>query len=218
MEVEASSLLGQLGAAASPPTGPTEHAQEVPGSGGNDSDEHLVDRYCAGDVEAFGILYDRFRAPLRRFVARLSADQDEADEVLQEVWLAVIRGKRSYRGAAKFKTFLFSIAHRRLSDHWRRRGRRSRAFAEADTPSDPDQIADEAAIPEDWTQHAKLREALLAAIDQLPPPQRAVFLLKAEADLSLEEIAVATGASIEATKSRMRYALARLRAKLADWR
>ena len=51
----------------------------------------------------------------------------------------------------------------------------------------------------------------------LPPPQRAVFLLKAEADLSLEEIAAATGAGIEATKSRMRYAVARLRAQLATW-
>lgn len=57
----------------------------------------------------------------------------------------------------------------------------------------------------------------MAAIDRLPPPQRAVFLLKAEADLSLEEIAAATNASVEATKSRMRYAVARLRAELATW-
>lgn len=152
------------------------------------------------------------------FVSRLCADQEQTDEILQEVWLAVIRGKRSYRRVAKFKTFLFAIAHRRLVDQWRRRGRQAQAFSDAHTGSDPDQIAGETEIPEDWTEQAKLREALLAAIDQLPPPQRAVLLLRAEADLSLEEIAIATGASIEATKSRMRYALTRLRAQLADWK
>ncbi len=58
----------------------------------------------------------------------------------------------------------------------------------------------------------------MAAIDRLPPPQRVVFLLKAEADLSLEEIAAVTGSNFEATKSRMRYAVAHLRAQLARWK
>jgi RNA polymerase sigma-70 factor, ECF subfamily len=135
------------------------------------------------------------------------------------VWLAVIRGARSYRPSAKFATYLFSIAHRRLQDRWRSRGRRAPAFADADVTPDLDQVPDDpAALPEEWAARAELRNALLAALDQLPPPQRAVFLMKAEAGLSLEEIAAATGAGIEATKSRMRYAVARLRAHLANWK
>lgn len=178
-----------------------------------------MERYRAGDPKAFGELYRRFRAPLRRFVARLSWEKDEADEIVQEVWLAVIRGARSYRPAAKFATYLFSIAHRRLQDRWRSHARRAHALTGTEMASDLDQIADDgAALPEDWAVRAELRDALLKALDQLPPPQRAVFLLKAEADLSLEEIAAVTGASVEATKSRMRYAVARLRAHLANWR
>jgi len=193
--------------------------EETSGSKVPESDQQLMERYRAGDAAAFNELYRRFRAPLRRFVTKLSWQQDEADEIVQEVWLAVVRGARSYRPTAKFTTFLFSIAHRRLQDHWRLRSRRGQALPGQDSAPDPDEVADEGApIPEDWAARAELRNALLAAIDRLPPPQREVFLLKAEADLTLEEIAVATGASCETIKSRMRYALARLRAELAQWR
>jgi RNA polymerase sigma-70 factor, ECF subfamily len=183
-----------------------------------ESDQMLMERYRDGDTAAFNELYRRYRAPVRRFVAKLCWGQDQADEIVQEVWLAVIRGARSYRPTAKFTTYLFSIAHRRLQDHRRSRTRRAYTLGPADSAPDLHEIADEGAtIPEDWVAHAELRNALMAAIDRLPPPQRAVFLLKAEADLSLEEIAAATGASVEATKSRMRYAVARLRAQLATW-
>lgn len=183
-----------------------------------ESDQKLMERFRAGDAAAFNELYRRFRSPLRRFVAKLSGGQDEPNEIVQEVWLAVIRGARTYRPAAKFSTYLFAIAHRRLQDHWRSRDRRGHATPAADSTPDVDEIADgEATLPEDWAARAELRKALMAAIDQLPPLQRAVFLLKAEADLSLEEIAAATDASVEATKSRMRYAVARLRTQLATW-
>jgi len=192
---------------------------ETRGPEAAESDQRLMERYRAGDAKAFSELYRRFRAPLRRFVAKLSWEKGEADEIVQEVWLAVIRGARSYRPSAKFATYLFSIAHRRLQDRWRSRGRSVQVLTDTDVASDLDQIADDgAALPEDWAARAELRAALVTALDQLPPPQRAVFLLKAEADLSLEEIATATGASFEATKSRMRYAVARLRAHLANWR
>lgn len=217
MDVTASSILGELSTISlqAPRSAPME---ETPSPERAESDRKLMERYRAGDAAAFNELYRRFRAPLRRFVAKLSSGQDETDEIVQEVWLAVIRGARSYRPAAKFTTFLFSIAHRRVQDHWRSRRRHAHAFTAADIAPEPEEIADDGtALPEDWAARAEMRDALLAAIDQLPPPQRAVFLLKAEADLSLEEIAAATGAGVEATKSRMRYAVARLRALLAKW-
>jgi RNA polymerase sigma-70 factor, ECF subfamily len=218
MDATASSILPELSTIA--PPAPRSAQMEGTRSPETAESEHkLMERYRAGDATAFNELYRRFRAPLRRFVAKLSCGQGEADEIIQEVWLAVIRGARSYRPTAKFSTYLFSIAHRRLQNHWRSRGRHARAFAAADSAPDADDVADEgAAVPEDWAARAELRGALMAALDRLPPPQRAVFLLKAEADLTLEEIAAATGASVETTKSRMRYALARLRAHLATWR
>ncbi|HUA23760.1 MAG TPA: sigma-70 family RNA polymerase sigma factor [Steroidobacteraceae bacterium] len=217
MDATASSILPDLGTLsldASPPA-PMEKTRST---GTAESDQTLMERYRDGDAAAFNELYRRYRAPVRRFVAKLCWGQDQADEIVQEVWLAVIRGARSYRPTARFTTYLFSIAHRRLQDHWRSSSRHSRTLDPVEPVSDLDDIADDGAlVPEDWAAHAQLRSALMAAIDQLPPQQRAVFLLKAEAELSLEEIAAATGASIEATKSRMRYAVTRLRARLSRW-
>ena len=218
MDVPAASILSELNTISlhAPRSAPRE---ETPGSEMLESDQALMARYRAGEAAAFNELYRRFRAPLRRFVAKLSWEQGEADEIVQEVWLAVIRGARSYRPTAKFTTFLFSIAHRRLQDHWRSRGRRDHALPAPDSAADLEQVADDGApIPEDLIARTELRNALMTAIDRLPPPQRAVFLLKAEGDLTLEEIAVATGAGVETTKSRMRYAVARLRAELVQWR
>jgi RNA polymerase sigma-70 factor, ECF subfamily len=217
MDATASSILPDLSTISldAPRPAPMEQTRSTETA---ESDQTLMERYRDGDATAFNELYRRYRAPVRRFIAKLCWAQDEADEIVQEVWLAVIRGARSYRPTAKFTTYLFAIAHRRLQDHWRSRDRRAHAFGAADSAPDLREIADEGAtVPEDWAAHAELRSALMTAIDRLPPPQRAVFLLKAEAGLSLEEIAVATGASVEATKSRMRYALARLRAQLATW-
>ena len=217
MDVPAASILSELNTISlhAPSSAPRE---KTPGAETLESDQALMARYRAGEAEAFNELYRRFRAPLRRFVAKLSWEQGEADEIVQEVWLAVIRGARSYRPAAKFSTYLFSIAHRRLQDHWRSRGRRDHALAPDSAPDLQEVVDDGAPIPEDWVARAELRNALMAAIERLPPPQRAVFLLKAEADLTLEEIAAATGAGVETTKSRMRYAVARLRAELAQWK
>ena len=117
-----------------------------------------MERYRDGDMTAFNELYRRYRAPVRRFVAKLCWGQDEADEIVQEVWLAVIRGARSYRPAAKFTTYLFSIAHRRLQDHWRSRDRRGHSFRAADSAQDLHEIADDGAtLPEDWAARAGLR-------------------------------------------------------------
>lgn len=184
-----------------------------------ESAEQLMRRYRDGDQKAFQLLYSLHRAPLRRFITRLAGNPDEADEIFQEVWTAVIHGRRSYRPTAKFSTYLFSIAHRRLQDRQRRFGRRAAVFDDSTAAQIPDELAgDMTILPESCVHNAQLHQALLLAIDALPPIQREVFLLKAETDMGLEEIAAATGAKVEATKSRLRYAVARLRLQLGDWK
>jgi RNA polymerase sigma-70 factor (ECF subfamily) len=184
------------------------------------SDEELLGRYTeANDQVAFQALYIRYRIRLHRFVLRLSRDSHEAEEVFQETWLAVIRGKVKYHPTARFAAYLFSIAHRRLADRWRRLKRSPALESDREASCDPEEIADDFTVtPEEWTQHSQLRTALFAELGKLPLTQREVFLMKAEADLSLEEIAAITGATHEATKSRLRYAVARLRAALRTWK
>jgi RNA polymerase sigma-70 factor (ECF subfamily) len=176
------------------------------------SDEVLMLRYQDGDNSAFEILYRRYRARLHRFIARLMGN--EADEIFQEVWLAVIRGRSRYQPSARFVTFLFTIAHRRTVDRLRKRGKTT----SVDPADDDADLPDEELGPFGQTQNAQLGKALSDAIACLPLLQREAFLMKAEGDLSLEEIAEASGVPRETVKSRLRYAQKSLRRSLEMWK
>ena len=176
-------------------------------------DEVLMQRYQRGSEHAFRVLYERHRSPLLRFVKRLAPDGGEDEEIAQETWMAVIKGRERFLPQARFVTYLYSIARRRTVDRWRRRGRLPERDAEAldsligPTRQEPDSQANNAALGVD----------LVAAIDALPLPQREAFLLRAEAGLSIDEIAAVTGANRETAKSRLRFALSRLRSALEPW-
>jgi RNA polymerase sigma-70 factor (ECF subfamily) len=175
------------------------------------SDEELMLSYRAGDPAAFERLYARHKGPLFRFVLRSVKDRASAEELYQEVWMRVIEARERYEPRARFGTWLYAIAHNRLVDHWRRRGLALASLEEAreadgfDPPAGP--AADPARILEDRASLERFAQALAA----LPPAQREAFLLHEEADLTVAEIARATGANEEAAKSRLRYALAKLR-------
>jgi RNA polymerase sigma-70 factor (ECF subfamily) len=177
------------------------------------SDESLMQRYQDGDNAAFEILYRRYRARLHRFVARMLGGA-EADEVFQDVWLALIRGRGRYRPSARFVTFLFTIAHHRSTDSLRKKGKGLILDTVEEGMAD---VPDGHSGPFDDIHNAQLAKALGDAIARLPLPQREAFLLKAEGDLSLDEIAQASGAPRETIKSRLRYAQKSLRRSLETW-
>ena len=180
------------------------------------TDEALMLSFRDGDEQAFRRLYQRYRAPLMRFCQRLTGHAQEAEEIFQETWIAVIDSRARYSVRARFVTFLFAIAHRRAADGWRKRARQpvspwtevaNHAEARAGDEYDPPGAA---------LEDERLR-ALHAAIATLPEEQRAVFLLRAETGLGVREIAAITDARPEATKSRLRYALRHLRKALSPW-
>lgn len=171
------------------------------------ADDALMRRFRQGDAQAFEQLYRRHRAPLHRILLRLCGSTAEAEEVFQEVWLAVLNGAHRYEGQGRFAAWLYAIAHRRRTDRLRRLGRRRAAEAAAlELISEAAHPAGEAAL-----DAADLGRRLLDAIEGLPLPQREAFLLQAEGGLTLEEIARITGAGRETVKSRLRYANQRLR-------
>jgi len=179
------------------------------------SDEVLMRRYQRGDEDAFRQLYERHRASLQRFVRRLSPEIGDTEEIAQETWMAVIQGRERYRPQARFVSYLFSIGRRRTMDRWRKLGRAP--------PLDPDaeeldrQAAPPAHEPEHQAATAALRADLMTAVASLPMMQREAFLLRAEGGLTLEEIGEVTGTNRETAKSRLRYALNRLRIMLEPW-
>ena len=166
--------------------------------------------YRKGDAGAFEALYARHKGPLYRFVLRSVKERALAEELYQEIWMRVIEARGRYSVQAKFTTWLYTIAHHRLTDHWRKRGLQL-VDAEA-----ADAVAHRSFEPEARAQGRQDMQRLAAALAALPELQRATFLLHEEAGMTLAEIAAATGATEEAAKSRLRYALARLREALGD--
>ncbi|CAD5110144.1 RNA polymerase sigma factor [Zestomonas carbonaria] len=177
-------------------------------------DAELLRRYRRGDTEAFAALYARHRLGLFRFLCGLCGDPALAEEVFQETWLSLIRSDSEQRDAVQFKTWLYQIARNRLVDHWRKLGKRQALHDEYDERQHAE--PDPGPTPEQQLGLARDRERLQAALDDLPPEQREVFLLRAHGDLEVVEIAELTQTPAETVKSRLRYAVNKLRRLLAD--
>ena len=177
------------------------------------ADETLMQAFAAGDARAFETLYERHALPVWRFVQRSVHDRALADDLVQDVWFSLIRQAPRYAPRARFRTWLFTLAHHRLVDHWRTH----KAHASLDADSDDgaalaDTLAADSGFgPVRQLQSRERAQALLDALAALPLAQREAFLLQAEGGLSLAEIAQATGVSAETAKSWLRYARERLR-------
>ena len=183
---------------------------------GERSDGALMQAYAAGDARAFEVLYDRHALAVWRFVLRSVQQPEITDELVQEVWFSVVREAARYQPRARFRTWLFTLAHHRVVDHWRRHRPHASLDAEtADGASLADLLTAESGFgPERALDSREQAQALLDALAILPALQREAFLLQAEAGLSVADIAQATGVSLETAKSRLRYARARLRTTL----
>lgn len=165
--------------------------------------------YRDGDAGAFETLYGRHRARLYRFVLRSVKERGMAEELFQDIWMRVIVARSRYEPKARFTTWLYSIAHHRLIDHWRQKGL---------VLVDLESVEVEGNSPDPERQAAARQgvERFARALEALPPAQREAFLLHEEAGLSVAEIARATGAGEEAAKSRLRYAMAKLKAAVDE--
>ena len=191
-----------------------------------DSDESLMLRYAAGDLTAFDVLYGRHELRVWRYLFRSVRVQAVADDLLQDVWFAVARqavGAAGYRPTARFKTWLFTIAHNRLVDHFRTARQHVPIDGHgADDDDAENKLSDTLAAdsgfgPLRQLQSREQAAALIAALEQLPAEQRETFLLQAEAGMRVEEIASTTGVSFETAKSRLRYARRSLRQQLQEF-
>ena len=185
--------------------------EAAPATAPEPGDEALMLAYAGGDAGAFEQLYARHRLRLYRYLLGQLRDGALAEELFQDVWQKVIGARAGWRPEASFATWLYRIAHNRLADHWRALRHRPPAPEDADerTARVPDP-----ATPERQLSDFEQRRQLQLALDALPPEQREVITLRLEQELSLEEIGEVTGAGRETVKSRLRYAMDKLRARL----
>jgi RNA polymerase sigma factor (sigma-70 family) len=187
-----------------------------------ETDENLMLRFGRGEGTAFEVLYRRHESRVFRYLHRNVKNEAAANDLMQEVWFAVVRGAANYQPTAKFTTWLFTIAHNRTVDMIRANHRLQSLDAgddaDPEASSQLERLADSEKLePPAQVQSQDEAAALLNAVAQLPAEQRSAFLLQAEGELSVEEIAVATGSNFETVKSRLRYARAKLRQLLWEY-
>jgi RNA polymerase sigma-70 factor (ECF subfamily) len=183
-------------------------------------DEDLMLAYARGDAAAFDRLYARHRGGVYRYVLRHCGNAGTADELFQDIWMSVIRARATYTPAARFASWLYTLAHHRIVDHWRASGQATLVAIDGDDPDDA-AMAIAGARRDEPDVRAAQREAsgrLHTALAALPLAQRDAFLLHQESGLSLAEIAQLTGVGVETVKSRLRYAISRLRTALPELR
>ncbi|MCB1943568.1 MAG: RNA polymerase sigma factor [Candidatus Accumulibacter sp.] len=195
---------------------------------GDWSDERLMLAYRAGDADAFDALYRRYRGSLYRYLAQQCGNPALADELYQDIWIKVVKARADYEPLARFSTWIYRIAHHRLIDHYRRHALPTAAHFAGNDHDDREEGGDgnderilslPAAgheTPHALHERRTMAERIGLALADLPDHQREVFLLAEEGGLTLDEIATATGCGRETAKSRMRYALNKLRHSLRD--
>lgn len=181
------------------------------------SDEELALRYRDGDLPAFEELYRRHSRGLYQFIAWRAPRREWVDEIVQDSWAALHAARGRYVASASFRTFLYQIARNRLIDLVRQDGRTVLASDLANHAFDA--LADghdRTGLP-DEALHARRQTARLhAAIRTLPDEQREALVLQQFSGLSVDEIAALCGVPLETVKSRLRYAMHKLRAQLAN--
>jgi RNA polymerase sigma-70 factor (ECF subfamily) len=180
-----------------------------------DENARLMLRYRDGDADAFLALYARHKGPLYRYLLRQVRNAGVAADLFQEVWSRLVATRGRYEARAKFATYLFHIAHNCTIDFFRRDLRLHHAARpdEADAQSLEPEVP-EYQRPDGIAEFAEQQSALLAALNSLPQEQREAFLLHEETGLTIEEIARVTDVGVETAKSRLRYAIRKLKKTL----
>ena len=189
------------------------------------TDDMLMTAYARGSAAAFETLYARHQAGLYRFVRRLlgTALSAQTDEVFQDTWLRVVNARERWEPqGASFRTWLFTLAHHRVIDLLRRSGREVALDSfdtEGDAPWEPETDAWQhwpapaGAAPhsEELAFWRRAGERLLQCLDTLPLQQRSAFLLHHDDGLALAEVATTLEVGFDTAKTRVRYAMSKLR-------
>jgi len=179
------------------------------------SDEDLMLSYQKGNADAFEVLYERHKGGVFRYLLAKCYRQEIAEELFQDVWMKLIAARGRYKISAKFTTYLYQLAHNHFIDYYRKT--RTDVLQKKDQDEDVEQFTENGQKQADeQLEMQRQTETLSELVDSLPDEQREVFMLKEEAGLTVAEIAEVTGVNLEAAKSRLRYAVKKLRVGLKE--
>jgi RNA polymerase sigma-70 factor, ECF subfamily len=189
----------------------------------DEADESLMVAYQQGDVRAFEILLTRHRKAIYNFILRFVGSREVAEDLLQETFLRVIKGAEAYKRQAKFTTWLYTIARNLCVDQSRRAKHRKAQSLDAPLSASNesstllDVLPNEQMGADRKTINKELHVRLHGALAQLSEEQREVFLMREFLDMPFKDIADVVGVPENTVKSRMRYALEKLRLELEEY-
>ena len=181
------------------------------------SDETLMLQYQQGEQAAFETLYRRYKDVLYRYFLKHSSDCQQSEELYQEVWIKLINSTAHYKPKAKFKTYLFTIAHNTLVDFYRKaKPSQTIEFEDAEMTEDFTNSPTPLALPEDEFILKQKTKQFMQALEALPADQKEASVLHFEQEMSVQEIAEITQVNTETAKSRLRYARNKLKAAILN--
>ncbi len=188
------------------------------------TNEQLMLAYSKGDCRAFEELLRRHQKKVLNFIFRYVGNRSTAEDLVQDVFLRIIRRAKSYKQEAKFTTWLYTIARNICIDHSRRM--QHRRAASLDHPvraggEDRRPLGESIPSPDAATDRRamgrRMGRRIQAAVESLAEDQREVFLMREYIGLPFKEIADIVGIPENTAKSRMRYALEKLRTELSEY-
>ncbi len=179
------------------------------------TDAKLVENFRNGDIESFNKLVERWQKRIHRFAYRYFASHDEAMEITQKTFIKVYKKLNTLEDTEKFASWIYRIANNLCLDETKRAGRRRSASMEA-LPKHP--VAESlTANPDQQVQKDELGSILQLALNQLPPEQRIVVIMKEYEELKFREIADILDEPENTVKSRLYYGLKKLRTLFEQW-
>lgn len=189
------------------------------------NDEDLMVAFAHGEPDAFAVLVRRHQRGLYNFLLRSVGDAGRAEELLQDVFVRVIRSKHRYQQTAKFTTWVYKIARNITIDESRRAkfrrhasldAKRRRGAREGEGRAMIDRLPADQVGTDTAAAGPTIQRRISEAVAELPEEQRVVFLMRQLKGMSFKQIGEVVGAPENTVKSRMRYALEKLRQELSD--
>ncbi len=168
------------------------------------SDEALYERLLGGDLGAFDALYERYERPLFGFILRHVGDHHEAEDLLHEAFLAVLRERDRGQSATSFRAWIYGVTRHLCLNRLRSRRRAAHALESVVPLEAPDDH------PERALQDQEAAKALRCAVERLPAPLAELYQLRT-GGLSYEEVAEVLAVPVGTVKSRMHQMVGRLR-------
>lgn len=191
-------------------------------------DDDLLQAHQQGNELAFAELVKRYQRSIFSYIFRMLQNRHIAEELTQEVFLALVKNADRYQPQGKFAAYLFAIASNKIHKEWEQRKRRPKFFSltfwnndnhtEDDNNAPINLIEDETACVETAFRKSEISEAVNEALKHLPEHYREAFILRRFQDLSYEEIAEITDCPVGTIKSRVVRAERGLRPYLERFR